>query len=908
MTDVRITNLRCEYFSNPLGLGERRPRLSWMMEAGGRGQKQTAYRVRVASSLSALAGSPADLWDSGRVASNQTNQIGYQGQTLAARQQAWWNVTVWDREDQPVESEPAWFELGLLDRADWQAQWIGSELAGGPYAYAPAPFLRRAFGLEGTLTRARLYITALGLYEASINGQPVGADRLAPGWTDYSKRVNYRTYDVTDLLAPGENVLGALLGDGWYCGHVGWRERQYYGDRPHLLAQLEVTLSSGKLVTIASDGTWKWTPSPIRSADLQMGESYDARCELPGWNMPGFNEAGWHPVLTFGDPGIAIEANRGPAVHTQEELKPIVPPYPTSQNLGAPWIFDLGQNMVGHVRLTLSGPAGTTVRIRHAEVLNPDGTLYTTNLREARATDYYTLKGAGVEVYEPRFTFHGFRYVELKGFPGQPTAEAVTGVVIHSELAPTGSFECSDALLNQLQHNIQWGQKGNFVDLPTDCPQRDERLGWTGDAQVFIRTAIFNRDVAAFFTRWQQAMADGQTVQGAIPSFAPTLKGVSQDGGPAWADAVLVCPWTLHLAYGDTRLLAEYYPSFKRFIDFLVATSPGLIRCHPDTLAVTQSVTGADIDRTEKLFGGYGDWLSINADTPKDLIGTAFLAYSARLMGRIASVLGKPEDAKRYAGLFEDTRGAFQHRYVTAQGLVAGLTQTGYVLALHFDLLPEALRPAAVQELVRDIRQRGMRLSTGFVGAPYLLHVLARFGQLDVAYQLLLQKAWPSWLYSVTQGATTIWERWDGWTHDKGFQDPGMNSFNHYAYGSVGDWLYGVVAGIEIDPAHPGYEHIVFQPQPGGGLSYARAETETIRGRVASGWRLEDGILTLNLTVPANCTATAFIPAAAPAAVSELGGGTGAVFQRMENGAAVYALESGTYTFQSPKPGLPGER
>ena len=899
MTDVRVTNLRCEYFSNPLGLGERQPRLSWIMESGERGQKQTAYRVQAASSLVGLSTSPADLWDSGQVVSNRSVQIDYQGATLASRQRALWKVTVWDRDGQLVESEPAWFELGLLERADWQAEWIGSQLTGGAFAYVPVPYLRRSFQLGGTVTRARLYISALGLYEASINGQPVGADRLAPGWTDYRKRVNYHTYDVTGLLAPGENVLGALLGDGWYCGHVGWRERQVYGDRPRLLAQLDATLANGETVTIASDGTWLWTTGPILSADLQMGESYDARLELPGWNKPGYAATGWRPVVTFDDPGIAIEANRGPAVRTQEELKPVAAPYPTSQNLGAPWIFDLGQNMAGHIRLAVSGPAGTTVRIRHAEVLNPDGTLYTTNLREARATDYYTLKGEGLEVYEPRFTFHGFRYVELKGFPGEPTAGAVTGVVIHSELTPAGSFECSDPLLNQLQHNIQWGQKGNFVDLPTDCPQRNERLGWTGDAQVFIRTAIFNRDVSAFFTRWQQAMADGQTPRGAIPSFAPTLEGASQDGGPAWADAVLVCPWTLHLAYAETRLLAEHYPSFQRYMAFLVATSLGLIRCHPDTLAVTQSVTGADIDSTEKLFGGYGDWLSINAETPKDLIGTAFLAYSARLMSRIAGVLGKSDDVERYNKLFEDTRAAFQQRYVTAQGLVAGMTQTSYVLALHFDLLPEPLRPVAVQELVRDIRQRGMRLSTGFVGAPYLLHVLSRFGQLDVAYQLLLQKAWPSWLYSVTQGATTIWERWDGWTHDKGFQDPGMNSFNHYAYGSVGDWLYGVAAGIEIDPSHPGYEHILFQPHPGGGLSHARAETETIHGRVASGWQLKDGILTLNLTVPANCTATAFIPAASRAGVSELGGGAGATYQRMENRTAVYALESGTYTFQS---------
>jgi len=899
MSTLSVTHLRCETFENPLGLGEAQPHLSWVLESETRGQKQTAYRVLAASTRSGLLAGQGDLWDSGRVDSAQSTQVAYSGCALSSRQRAWWQVSVWDKDGQPSSSAPAWFELGLLARADWQAGWIGAGLVGGQQAYSPAPYLRRAFQLPGAVAQARLYITALGLFEPYLNGQRVGSDRLAPGWTNYEKRVSVFTYDVTTLLQSGENLLGAILGDGWYCGHVGWRGRQYYGDRPRLLAQLEVTLADGSRQIVTSDAQWQWSAGPILSSDIQMGESYDARLELPGWHTPGGGGGGWQPVLPFADPGIQLEPNRGPAVRSQEELQPLGAPRRMSDFPNPRWVYDMGQNMVGHVRLKVSGPAGATVRLRFAEVLKPDGSLYLDNLRDARATDYFTLKGGGEEIYEPRFTFHGFRYVELRGLPTEPQPGAVTGIVVHSEIPPAGNFECSDPLLNQLQHNIQWGQKGNFVDIPTDCPQRNERLGWTGDAQVFIRTALFNRDVTAFFNRWQTTLADEQGENGEIPSFAPALDGASHDGGPAWADAVLVCPWTLYLTNADSRLLAEHYASFERYLTYLVKTSPGFIRCHPDTLASTASVVGADLNSTTGMFGGYGDWLSINAETPKDLIGTAFLAYSARIMSRIAAVLGKTADVEKYAALYEQVRLAFQQRFVTAQGLVAGLSQTSYVMALHFDLLPEPLRPVAVQELVRNIQNRGMHLSTGFVGAPYLLHVLSRFGQFDTAYALLLQKSWPSWLYPVTQGATTIWERWDGWTHDKGFQDPGMNSFNHYAYGSVGDWLYGVVTGLEVDPTQPGYAHSIVRPQPGGGLTYARAEHHSLRGTISSAWELQGGKLTLRVHIPANSTATVYVPANSAAAVRELGGGVGATYLRMENNAAVYALESGAYTFEA---------
>jgi alpha-L-rhamnosidase len=609
---------------------------------------------------------------------------------------------------------------------------------------------------------------------------------------------------------------------------------------------------------------------------------------------------------------MALIATNGPTVRRIEELQPISEPVNKGNFITSRTIFDLGQNMVGWVRFKGSAPAGTTVTLRFAETVNPDGTLYTTNLRAARATDYYTFKGEGEEVWEPKFTFHGFRYVEVAGYPGTVTPDMVTGVVLHSDMAQTGEFACSEPLVNQLQHNILWGQKGNFVDVPTDCPQRDERLGWTGDIQVFARTAAFNMDVAGFMTKWAQDVADAQNEAGMIPAVVPSAIPLP-DGGPAWADAAIICPWTMYLCYGDRRILETNYASMTRFMEWMLEASPGLIRCAPDFAG----------------WPGFGDWLSINANTPRDLIGTAFLAYDANLMAQIAGVLGKTGEAARYRNLFADVKKAFAARYLQGSELPANAaspsqirqmmdgadaisrgnlkavdygpitsevfntdlftpTQTAYVLALHFDLLPEKLRPLAVAELVADIARRAMHLSTGFVGAPYLPHVLSNGGRLDIAYALLHQKTWPSWLYSVTQGATTIWERWDGWTEENGFQDPGMNSFNHYAYGSIGAWLYNTVAGIEIDPAQPGYKHSILRPQPGGGLTQAAGKLKTLYGELVSQWKLDNGTFAWTVIVPPNTTATVHLPVQEGSAIKLDGKATSGL---------VHELGAGEYRF-----------
>ncbi len=886
---TRPVQLRCNHLVNPLGQHDATPRLSWQLAAGHRrGARQAAYRITVSRSRTGAA----DLWDSGWVKSDATHDIPYAGQALASRQRAWWRVEVRDELGQTSASAPAFWEMGLLAANDWSGQWIGSALAGGPDSTVPSPYLRTIFNLAKPVADARLFVTALGLYEFEINGTRVGVEQFAPGWTDYEKRVQYQAYDITALLQPGANAAGAVLGDGWYSGRIGWRARGYYGDRPRLLAQLVITYRDGSTETLATDGAWRTAFGPIVENDIMAGETHDARRELTGWSRAAYDDSGWVPATVFPAPAIELSPSIGPLVRATQEIKPVAPPRKMEIWPAPIWIFDLGQNIAGRIRLRVKGQAGQILKIRYAEILNPDdNTLYTDNLRAARCTDFYILRGdpAG-ETWEPKFTFHGFRYVEVAGHPDKMLDDAVTGIVLHSDTPRTGDFTCNDELINQLQRNIDWGQRGNFLEVPTDCPQRNERLGWMGDAQVFIRTAAWNRDVQGFFNKWQRDIADAQGAEGQFPSVVPVVEGVGPDGGPAWADAGVICPWIVYLCYGDRALLARHYGSLKRFIAYLKKASKNLIRVHPDLGG----------------WQGYGDWLALDGSgktdggTPKDLIGTALFAYSTSLAARIATVLGETKDAAAFAKLHTQIRTAYQKRYVSDDGLVTGLTQTAYTLTLQFDLAPEALRPKLLAELVRDIEQRGNQLTTGFVGASYLPHVLSRFGRTDVAYKLLHQKKWPSWLYAVTQGATTIWERWDGWTPEKGFQDKGMNSFNHYAYGAVGCWLYQVVAGIDLDSTQPAYKHILLAPQPGGELTRARGQIDSIHGEIVSAWKLGKNRFDWEITVPANTTATATFPVPAGAKITEGGkplAQAGGISPVKSSDAPALSLAAGRYKF-----------
>lgn len=886
-------NLTCEYFTNPLGLDVRAPRLSWKSSATQRNAQQTAYQIRVTEQNTANV-----LWDSGKVLADAAVHIPYAGATLRPGQQCEWRVRVWDQNDAVSPwSESAFWEMGLLEPSNWQTDWITPDWDEDISQPQSAPFLRRAFRAEGELVKARIYATSLGVYELRLNGMRVGDAVLTPGWTTYEHRLQYQTYDVTALVRNGDNALGALLGDGWYRGYMGFEgRRNNYGDKLALLVQLQLTYADGRVEIVGSDTQWRATRGPILMSDLYMGETYDARLEKAGWDQAGYDASDWQPVRVLDHPKSTISAQVGPFVRRHEAIRPV-------RKLQSPkgeTIFDFGQNMVGWVQLRVRGPAGTTITIRHTEVLDQQGNFYTENLRSAKQTVQYTLKGtAGSdEVFEPHFTFQGFQFIAVEGFPGEPTLDNFTGIVLHSEMPPIGTFACSNPLINQLQHNIVWGQKGNFVDVPTDCPQRDERLGWTGDAQAFIATACFNMNVAAFFTKWLRDLTADQQPNGSVSFVVPDIMArtpagefsvFSGNGAAAWSDAAVICPWTLYLHYGDTRLLSEQYVSMAGWVNYM--------REH------------ADADLIWRKGFQFGDWLDYRGSfalmpspvTNNELVATAFFAYSTTLLAQIAQVLGKTEDAATYTALADNVKAAFNAEFVSASGRVGPNSQTAYVLALHFDLLPEAARPATAARLADIVRNNNYHLTTGFVGTPYLCHVLSRYGQTDVAYELLNQESYPSWIYPVKKGATTIWERWDGIKPDGSFQDAGMNSFNHYAYGAIGEWLYRVVAGIETDPAEPGYKHILFQPQPGGGLTSVRATLDSPYGPLAAAWELTAQDFRLNVTVPPNAHATVRLPAQALADVAEGGQplalGNGILKIASGDGVVTIEIGSGDYAF-----------
>lgn len=891
--NLSTDHLTSAYRTNPIGLGAP-PMLAWQLKSTQRGVLQTAWQVRAAANETDLAKGKNLLWDSGKVASNQSNHIPWGGKPLGSRQRCYWQVRAWDNNGHESGwSQPAYFEMGLLAAADWKAQWVKPAWPEDTAQSNPSPMLRKQFRLADEVRSARLYATAHGLYEAQLNGQRVGDQYFTPGWTSYHHRLQYQVFDVTGQVKKGDNALAVTLGDGWWRGFIGWAgHRNHYGKDLALLLQLEVVYMNGKTETITSDGSWRGSTGPILASDLYNGEVYDARKEIPGWASPGFNDSPWKTVQVA-DFGFAnLVACEGVPVRKIQEIKPVK----VFQTPKGETVFDFGQNMVGWVRLRTNGTAGTTVTLQHAEVLDKHGNFYTENMRSALTRIQYTLKGSGEEAYEPRFTFMGFRYVKIEGLtPGMATPETLTGIVVHSDLAVTGGFECSNPLVNQLQRNIQWGQKGNFLDVPTDCPQRDERMGWTGDAQAFCNTAAFNMDVQAFYTKWLADVAADQGQDGNIPFVVPNVlspfdpKAKMAGGSTGWADVATILPWNTYLAYGNRQLLERQYESMKAWVRFM------------------ENQAGDDYVWDNGFH--FGDWLfySVNDDrdgrsaiTDKYFLTQAFFAHSVDLVLRAAGVLGKQEDVDYYSSLHQKVVEAFRREHVTPNGRLSSATQTAYVLALEFDLLPEHLRKQAADRLVENIRRYDNHLTTGFLGTPYINHVLTNFGHTDMAYQLLLQDTWPSWLYPVKMGATTIWERWDGIKPDSSFQEASMNSFNHYAYGAVGDWLYRTVAGILPDAAAPGYQRFWLKPQPGGGLSYANAWHDSPYGRIVSGWEIKNGVLQMKITVPANSVATVVLYHVSPSSVKldgkplALGNG---VLALGEAGNGLFQIEVGSGTY-----------
>ncbi len=893
VSDMQAHTLRCEYLSEPLGIDARTPRLSWELSAAGRGRAQRAYRVRVATSPAQLTTPTADLWESGIVTADAMAQIAYAGAALQARQRCWWTVQVWDEQGLAgPPSAPGWWEMGLLDAPDWQAQWIG--LRERPRTDHPihelfaAPFVRTTFAVRPGLLQARLYATARGVYEPHLNGQRVGDVHFAPGWTEYQHRLLYQTFDVTDLLHPGNNCLGAILGDGWYSGYIGYLgQRDVYGETPMWLAQLHLSYDDGTEAIIATDATWQGGFGPIQYSDLLHGERYDARQTTLGWDQAGDAAADWENVTSWPRELLPhLCADMAEPVRVTQTLTPkrII-------HMGAARvILDFGQNLVGWVQLRVAGPAGTTIRLRYAEMLQESGELYLQALRSAEATDTFILRGDDQEVLAPHFTFHGFRYCEVLGYTGAIHLDTYTACVIESDTRPTGTFTSAHPLVNQLYQNVVWGQRGNFLSIPTDCPQRDERMGWLGDAQIFARTATFNRDVAAFLTRWLDTVADAQFANGAFPDVAPRV-AAEDEGAPAWGDAGVILPWTLYQVYGDTRIIARHWEAMTRWMAYIAEANPHYVR-------------------DARLNNNYGDWLAVDGDaanhivaslTPKPLLATAYYAYDARLMAQMARVLGHTADAIQYEDLCAKIKAAFQRTYVGDDGRLTGGTQTAYVLALALDLVPAALRPTLAGHLVADIAQRNGHLATGFVGVRDLLPVLTAMGYQDVAYQILLNETYPSWGYSIRQGATTIWERWDGWTRDRGFQDPEMNSFNHYSFGSVAEWLFRMVAGIDLGNGTPGYRHLRVAPHPHESITQVTATYHSISGVIAVAWETTESGFTLQITVPTNTTAEVVVPLSATQIVTEGGQPLDAVptIQVVERTDATLRclITSGTYHF-----------
>jgi len=837
---AEICGLSCENRSGDVTIDVQNPHLGWRIVSAEKNIMQTAYQITVEQLDACGNGEPKLVWNSGRQATANSAHIRYEGEKLRSFCQYRWTVEVWinDREESLLSDE-AVFSVGFLEQELWQGGWISY-----PFDYGRNPrFFRREFSVKNGLHRAVLYSTSRGIHEEYLNGSKISDAYFAPGWTDYKKRIYYRAYDVTEQLYVGDNVIGAILAEGWYKGPVGYAgDMALYGNRISLLMNLRLEYADGSVETISTDEKYVSSLGPFQESTFLTGETYDSRYELSGWSDTGYDSSAWKPVLfekLLWTAGTTTETADHPllqaACHEPVRAYAVVASVADWETAKGSFVFDLGQNFAGVCRLTVKGNAGTVIRIRYAEVLNPDKSIYVENLRSATSTDELVLRG-GQQQWSPRFTFHGFRYIEITGISREEIV-SVEGVALSSALEQAGSFECSSNLVNKLYSNIVWTQRSNFIDVPTDCPQRDERLGWTGDAQVFIKTATYNLNALNFFRKWLIDLEDTQDSNGAVSNIAPHVDIVGRaDAG--WGDAATICPWWLYQIYGDRDILVRSFPMMTRWVDYLTKTSENGIR--------------------SKTFC-FGDWLSINSKTPNEVIQSAFYIYSTQIVCDTAKILGEHETEARYRNVLAIARDAFIQRFVEPDGKILGDSQTAYVLALQFDLLPETLRTLAINHLRRTIEAAGFHLTTGFLGTPYLMPTISENGMHDLAARLLLNTTYPSWGYSIVNGATTIWERWNGWTESEGCGDANMNSYSHYAYGAVGEWLFSCLGGIR--PLQPGYKKIRIAPQPADGISWVNTEYQSVKGTIRSCWKKSGNQFKLQIEVPANTQAEIILPA-----------------------------------------------
>jgi alpha-L-rhamnosidase len=854
MTSTIILNVRVEHLRETLGIGTDQPRLSWTIKTESRGWYQSAYEIEAYDTNSKPRG------QTGKVESNQSVLVAWPFAPLASREQLTVRVRVWGKDGNASEwGEPVAIETGLLSTSDWGARFIFPIWDEDTSRSNPSLYLRREFELRAGIKSARLYITSLGVYEAQLNGKVVGDHILSPGWTVYDQRLRYHTFDVTGMLNEGRNALGAVLGDGWFRGRIGFAagRRNIYGEHLALLAQLEIQYNDGSSERIITDDeqAWRAATGPILMNSLYDGETYDARLEHSGWSLPGFDDSAWSAIRTVEWDLNTLEAPLGPPVRRIERITPVS----ITQSPAGKTIVDFGQNLVGRLSIKVKGPAGHTVTLRHAEVLE-HGELGTRPLRFAEATDRYTLRGGEVETWEPRFTFHGFRYVEVNDWPGDLNLQDLSAVVLHSDLERTGWFESSDSLLNQLHQNVVWGMRGNFLDIPTDCPQRDERLGWTGDLQVFSPTASFLYDVNGFLQSWLRDLVVEQSkFDGAVPPVIPNALGNNFGAAAAWADAATVVPWVIYQRFGDVGILADQFESMHAWVDYVAAV--------------------AGEGRLWDTGFQFGDWLDPTAppDKPaqarvdKAIVASAYFVHSADLVALAAGVLGRMDEQKKYLTLAAEARAAFAREYITPSGRLMSDAETAYALVLAFDLLPTAeQRQRAGDRLNELVRDSGYHIRTGFVGTPIISDALCSTGHYVAAYRLLMQQECPSWLYPVTMGATTVWERWDSMLPDGSINPGEMTSFNHYALGAVADWMHRTIGGLT--PIEPGYRRMEIRPRPGGGLTHAYARHITPYGLAESSWKIENGKFDLNVIIPPNTTAFVTLPGSQ--AAIEVGSGT----------------------------------
>ena len=837
---------------NPIGVDDSLTRFSWQLSGNYKNIRQQAYQITVYDAQE----KNATVWFSGKVNSSQSVMISVRLPKMIANKRYSWKVQVWDEAgNTSISTEAAFFQIGLFHASNWKAQWIEAS----PFADSigrPSPLFRKTFPVNKKVTLATAYITAHGLYEAYINGKRVGDGKLTPGWTVYAARLPYQAYDVTQHLQKGLNACGVMVGSGWYRGYIGFsNQKNFYGTSVGLLMQIHIQYEDGSSEILGTDNSWTCSTGEVRYAELYNGETIDHTKTKAGFSMANYDAGNWQKVIPAQYSLQNLVATENELITQQEVIKPIK----LMKTPAGETVIDFGQNLVGWVAMSIKGKTGDSIKISHAEVLDKQGNFYTDNLRAARAVDVYVLKGGEQEFFEPHFTFHGFRYIKIEGNASELKPEQFEAKVLHSNMPVTGTFSTSNELINQLQHNILWGQKGNFLDVPTDCPQRDERLGWTGDAQVFSRTAAYNMNVHNFFSKWLKDLAADQLADGAVPFVIPNVLGNTAVASAGWADAATIIPWNMFLAYGDTQLLRTQFPSMKKWVNYMKGKSKD------------------DLWNTGFHFG---DWLFYRPEddndgraavTDKYLIAQCFYAHSIQLLIQSANVLGLTEEVTEYTRLLERVVNAFQQEYVTPSGRLVSSTQTAYVLSLQFNMLPVHLRKSTAERLAENIRSYGIHLTTGFLGTPYLCEVLTRFGYTSLAYQLLLQETYPSWLYPVKMGATTIWERWDGIKQNGTFQTPGMNSFNHYAYGAIGDWMYRTMAGIKEDEAGAGYKKIIIQPQTGGNFSKVSATLQTYYGLVSSSWQIQQSIFQLDVEIPANTTAVICLPTPKKGDITESG-------------------------------------